>query len=82
MTVALTHTLSPKALSTKGKVIAGASVLLLVAACGGGNGVAQGIDTLGAAFVQAFQTGPNGAALANPAGAGLVVNPNIDPFNP
>lgn len=83
MTVALTHTLSPKALSPRGKLIAGVSVLLLVAACGGGGGgIGAGINSLGAAFVQAFQTDPNGTPLANPAGAGLTVNPNIDPFNP
>ena len=36
----------------KGKLIAGASLLLLVAACGGGTGL-SGINTLGAAFVKA-----------------------------
>jgi predicted RNA methylase len=56
-------------------------MLLLIAACGGG-GVAAGIATLGAPFVAAFNTNANGAALADPATAGLVVNPNIDPFNP
>ena len=65
----------------KGKLIAGASLLLLVAACGGGTGL-SGINTLGAAFVKAFQTNANGTAVADPATLGLTVNPNIDPFNP
>ena len=64
----------------KGKLIAGTSLLLFVAACGGGSDI-SGINTLGAAFVKAFQTNANGTALADPASAGLVVNPNIDPFN-
>ncbi|HDZ83131.1 MAG TPA: hypothetical protein ENH56_18115 [Roseobacter sp.] len=64
----------------KGKLIAGTSLLLFVAACGGSSGL-SGINTLGAAFVKAFQTNANGTALADPASAGLVVNPNIDPFN-
>ena len=64
----------------KGKLIAGTSLLLFVAACGGSSGL-SGINTLGAAFVKAFQTNANGTALADPASAGLVVTPNIDPFN-
>lgn len=75
MTLTMRQTLTPK-----GKLIAGASVLLLVAACGGG--ALSGINTLGAAFVKAFQTNANSSALADPATAGLTVNPNIDPFNP
>jgi len=71
----------PHIRSTKGRTVAGIPMLLLIAACGGG-GVAAGIATLGAPFVAAFNTNANGAALADPATAGLVVNPNIDPFNP
>jgi hypothetical protein len=75
MTLTMKQTLTPKA-----KLFAGASVLLVVAACGGS--AASGINSLGAAFVKAFQTNANGPALADPALAGLTVNPNIDPFNP
>jgi hypothetical protein len=78
----MTLTMPQTTLSPKGKLVAGASVLLLVAACGGGSGAVNGINTLGAAFVQAFQTDPNGSVLENVEGAGLTVNPNIDPFNP
>ncbi len=63
-----------------GKLVAGASLLLLLAACGGG--AALGLDSLGDVFARAFAADANGVALANPASAGLTVNPNIDPFNP
>lgn len=75
MTLTMKRTMTPK-----GKLIAGMSVLLFAAACGGG-GALTGINSLGAAFVKAFQTDPNGVALQDPTQAGLVVNPNIDPFN-
>lgn len=76
MTLTMRQTLTPK-----GKLIAGASVLLLVAACGG-SALSGGINTLGSVFVKAFQTDANGDALVDTATAGLTVNPNIDPFNP
>ncbi len=77
MTMTMDKTLTPK-----GKLIAGASVLLLVAACGGGAGALSGINSLGAAFVNAFKRDANGTALPDPDTAGLTVNPSIDPFNP
>lgn len=64
------------------KLVIAVSTLAVVAACGGGGGLAVGIDTLGSVFAQAFAEDPNGEALADIATANLVVNPNIDPFNP
>lgn len=77
MTTTMTMTHIPP---VKRKVVA-VGLVLLLAACGGG-GAAFGLNALGSVFGQAFAADANSAPLADPATAGLVVNPNIDPFNP
>ncbi|MFZ5962171.1 hypothetical protein ACOXXX_04400 [Thalassococcus sp. BH17M4-6] len=61
---------------------------LLLAACdggggggGGGGGVVQGIATLGQAFVNAFNLGPNDEPV-DAQSVDLVLTPTEEPFNP
>ncbi|MEM8654282.1 MAG: hypothetical protein AAGF36_06015 [Pseudomonadota bacterium] len=53
--------------------------LAVLAACGGGGGVAENIGRLGTTFQQAFAQGPNDAPI-DIANADLVLSLTEDPF--
>jgi len=58
-----------------------ASAGLLSACDGGGGAVAKGIDSLGAAFVAAFNKSRNSEPV-DAQSVNLVLTPTIEPFDP
>jgi ABC-type glycerol-3-phosphate transport system substrate-binding protein len=78
-----TMTLNASRFDLKGRklLLALTGSVLVLAACGGGAPL-SGINSLGQAFVSAFNQAPNSAPVQNVQSLPLTLTPTATPFNP